>query len=45
MSDKYATSCTSSPYRVMIACDVSVEPAQTESEAVSPSFSPPYAES
>ena len=26
-ADQYATSCTSSPYRVMIACDALVEPA------------------
>jgi hypothetical protein len=26
LADDFATSCTSSPYRVMIACDVVVEP-------------------
>ncbi|EAU83113.2 hypothetical protein CC1G_11639 [Coprinopsis cinerea okayama7 len=28
LADRFATSCTSSPFRVMIACDVSVEPGQ-----------------
>ncbi|TFK36684.1 hypothetical protein BDQ12DRAFT_699509 [Crucibulum laeve] len=28
LADRFATSCTSSPYRVMIACDVVVEPGQ-----------------
>jgi len=30
LADNFATSCISSPYRVMIACDVVVEPDQTE---------------
>ncbi|KAF8150096.1 hypothetical protein B0H34DRAFT_667316 [Crassisporium funariophilum] len=34
LADRFATSCTSSPYRVMIACDVSVEPAQSTTEEV-----------
>ncbi|KAF5326716.1 hypothetical protein D9619_004278 [Psilocybe cf. subviscida] len=29
LADNFATSCTTSPYRVMIACDVLVEPDQT----------------
>ncbi|KAF8896053.1 hypothetical protein BD779DRAFT_1608447 [Infundibulicybe gibba] len=29
LADQFATSCTSSPYRVMIACDVIVDPGQT----------------
>jgi hypothetical protein len=28
LADLFATSCTSSPYRVMIACDVAVEAGQ-----------------
>ncbi|KDR68591.1 hypothetical protein GALMADRAFT_1036536 [Galerina marginata CBS 339.88] len=32
LADRFATSCTSSPYRVMIACDVAVEPTQAEAE-------------
>ncbi|KAF8972247.1 hypothetical protein BDZ97DRAFT_1018426 [Flammula alnicola] len=28
LADRFATSCTSSPYRVVIACDVVVEPSQ-----------------
>jgi len=34
LADNFATSCTSSPYRVMIACDVTVEPAQTAVDEV-----------
>jgi hypothetical protein len=34
LADNFATSCTSSPYRVMIACDVAVEPAQTRIDEV-----------
>ncbi|KAJ2917360.1 hypothetical protein MD484_g3079, partial [Candolleomyces efflorescens] len=30
MADRFATSCTSSPYRVMIACDICVEPGQCD---------------
>ncbi|KIM40642.1 hypothetical protein M413DRAFT_19228 [Hebeloma cylindrosporum] len=29
LADNFATSCTSSPYRVMVACDVAVESEQT----------------
>ncbi|KAF8910518.1 hypothetical protein CPB84DRAFT_1812678 [Gymnopilus junonius] len=28
LADRFSTSCTSSPYRVLIACDAAVEPAQ-----------------
>ena len=35
LADRFATSCTSSPYRVMIACDVSVEPEQCSMDEVS----------
>ncbi|TEB34610.1 hypothetical protein FA13DRAFT_1491737 [Coprinellus micaceus] len=34
LADRFATSCTSSPYRVMIACDVSVEPEQCSMDEV-----------
>jgi len=33
LADQHATSCTTSPYRVMIACDVCVEPGQTDEAA------------
>lgn len=36
LADRFATSCTSSPYRVIIACDVSVEPEQCSMDEVSP---------
>lgn len=34
LADRFATSCTSSPFRVMIACDVSVEPEQCSMDEV-----------
>ena len=34
LADVFATSCTSSPYRVMIVCDVVVEPRQTKVDKV-----------
>ncbi|KAF5341904.1 hypothetical protein D9611_001976 [Ephemerocybe angulata] len=34
LADQFATSCTSSPYRVMIACDVSLEPGQCDMDEV-----------
>ncbi|CAA7269534.1 unnamed protein product [Cyclocybe aegerita] len=32
LADRFATSCTTSPYRVMIACDAAVEPGQESVE-------------
>ncbi|TFK27462.1 hypothetical protein FA15DRAFT_723863 [Coprinopsis marcescibilis] len=32
LADRFATSCTSSPFRVMIACDICVEPGQCANE-------------
>ena len=34
LADMFATSCTSSPYRVMVACDVIVDPKQRISKKV-----------
>ncbi|KAF9001574.1 hypothetical protein BDQ17DRAFT_1358447 [Cyathus striatus] len=45
LADRFATSCTSSPYRVMIACDVIVEPGQaTQAEENNESLFVPVAD-